>query len=225
MAVIASLAMFGSAWAATTITNGSFEGSMSGWSVAQPVDLVCGFGWQDADGDCSVDMGASPSQGEISQVLATAAGTTYTVTFALSGNPSCTPGNVDWVQWVSEPGLKHLRVTASPAVHTQMIYTFDVTGKSYANMGWTQQTFAFTADSASTTLTFQNVDNYSCGAAIDNVSISGGGPTAVVPASAENCKKGGWTALTDNLGNKFKNQGDCVSYVATAGKNKGAIAP
>lgn len=224
VAVIASLAMFGSAWAATSIANGSFEDSMNGWSVVQPVDNVCND-WQSADGNCSVDMGGSPAQGEISQVLATTAGTTYTVTFALAGNPSCTPGNVNWVGWVSEPGVKNLRVTASPAVSTQLIYSFDVTGKSYADMGWTSQAFVFTADSAATTLTFQNVDNNWCGPVIDNVSISGGGPTAVVPASAEDCKKGGWAALTDHLGNKFKNQGDCVSYVATAGKNKGAIAP
>jgi len=222
-AVVASLATFGSAWAATAITNGSFEGSMSGWTVAQPVDLVCG-GWQNADGNCSVDMGASPGQGEISQSLATVAGATYTVTFALSGNPSCTPGNENWVGWVSEPGIKYLSVTASPAVSTLMVYSFDVTGKSYADMGWTPQAFVFTADSAATTLTFRNIENNWCGPAIDNVSISGG-PAAVVPASAEECKKGGWAALTDDLGNKFKNQGDCISYVATGGKNKGAIAP
>ena len=223
VAVIAALAITGTAMSATSVTNGSFEGSLSGWTVAQSVDHVCG-GWQAADGTCSVDMGGSPAQGEISQNLATAAGATYTVTFALSGNPSCTPGNANWVGWVSEPGLKYLRVTASPAVSTQMIYSFDVTGKSYADMGWMPQTFVFTADSAATTLTFQNVDNNWCGPAIDNVSISGG-PTAVVPTSAEDCKKGGWQTLTDASGNKFKNQGDCVSYVATAGKNKGAIAP
>jgi len=28
-----------------------------------------------------------------------------------------------------------------------------------------------------------------------------------------------------NAGNSFKNQGDCVSYVATNGKNLGAITP
>lgn len=224
VAVVAGLTMFGSAWAATSITNGSFEGSMSGWNVVQSVDLVCGNAWQNADGACSVDMGGSPAQGEVSQVLATSAGASYTVTFALSGNPSCTPGNVNWVGWVSEPGVKNLRVTASPAVSTQMIYSFDVTGKSYADMGWTSQVFVFTADSAATTLTFQNTESNWCGPVIDNVSISGG-PTAVVPASAGDCKKGGWAALTDHLGNAFKNQGDCVSYVATAGKNTGAIAP
>lgn len=46
-----------------------------------------------------------------------------------------------------------------------------------------------------------------------------------VATSGDGCKKGGWQTLTDDLGNRFKNQGDCVSYVATKGKNKGAVAP
>ncbi|HXR49528.1 MAG TPA: hypothetical protein VN778_00670, partial [Verrucomicrobiae bacterium] len=35
----------------------------------------------------------------------------------------------------------------------------------------------------------------------------------------DQCKEGGWQNVTDNNGNHFKNQGDCVSYVATNGKN------
>lgn len=38
-----------------------------------------------------------------------------------------------------------------------------------------------------------------------------------VPATANQCKKGGWKAY-----GVFKNQGDCVSYVATKGKNQPA---
>jgi hypothetical protein len=41
-----------------------------------------------------------------------------------------------------------------------------------------------------------------------------------VPQSADDCKKGGWQTRTDDQGRPFKNQGDCVSYVATKGKNK-----
>jgi hypothetical protein len=40
--------------------------------------------------------------------------------------------------------------------------------------------------------------------------------------SKDQCKNGGWQHLVDNEGHTFKNQGDCVSYVATKGKNKGA---
>jgi hypothetical protein len=36
-----------------------------------------------------------------------------------------------------------------------------------------------------------------------------------VPTSKDQCKNGGWR----NFGSTFKNQGDCVSFVATGGKN------
>jgi hypothetical protein len=39
------------------------------------------------------------------------------------------------------------------------------------------------------------------------------------PSSKDDCKNNGWMALTDSSGKSFKNQGDCVSYVATGGKN------
>jgi hypothetical protein len=35
-----------------------------------------------------------------------------------------------------------------------------------------------------------------------------------LPTSKEQCKKGGWRSF-----GVFKNQGDCVSFVATGGKN------
>ena len=40
------------------------------------------------------------------------------------------------------------------------------------------------------------------------------GTRACLPANKEECKNGGWR----NFG-VFKNQGDCVSFVATGGKN------
>lgn len=43
-------------------------------------------------------------------------------------------------------------------------------------------------------------------------------PVAMTKAD---CKKGGWMNFADNEGNSFKNQGDCVSFVATGGRNLG----
>ena len=40
-----------------------------------------------------------------------------------------------------------------------------------------------------------------------------------VPDSKDDCKQDGWRTHTDHFGTPFKNQGDCVSYVATDGKN------
>ena len=40
-----------------------------------------------------------------------------------------------------------------------------------------------------------------------------------VPVTANDCKNNGWKSLVDTLGRAFKNQGDCVSFVVTKGKN------
>jgi hypothetical protein len=42
------------------------------------------------------------------------------------------------------------------------------------------------------------------------------------PTSKDQCKNGGWKNYTDANGTSFKNQGDCVSYVATGGRNSAA---
>ena len=51
-------------------------------------------------------------------------------------------------------------------------FTFDTTGKTYTNMGWTAKSIPFVAGSASTTLEFTGESpNTACGATIDNVSV------------------------------------------------------
>lgn len=56
---------------------------------------------------------------------------------------------------------------------------------------------------------------------IDGASLTSSTPPAM-PTSKEQCMKGGWQTLADSAGHSFKNQGDCVSYVATQGKNAAA---
>jgi hypothetical protein len=46
--------------------------------------------------------------------------------------------------------------------------------------------------------------------------------TAVVPTSFAECKKDGWMSWATYGFTVFKNQGDCVSFVATGGKNQPA---
>jgi hypothetical protein len=43
-----------------------------------------------------------------------------------------------------------------------------------------------------------------------------------VVTTADQCKNGGWQTLTDSKENPFRNQGDCVSFVRTGGKNSGS---
>lgn len=56
-------------------------------------------------------------------------------------------------------------------------------------------------------------------AQFDNVQINGS-TTTFEPPTASDCKNGGWQNFTSAPG-PFKNQGDCVSYFATGGKNLG----
>jgi hypothetical protein len=57
---------------------------------------------------------------------------------------------------------------------------------------------------------------------IDNISVNEDVVgSSTLPQTTDDCKKGGWTNLTDDEGTAFKNQGDCVSFAATNGKNKG----
>ena len=44
-------------------------------------------------------------------------------------------------------------------------------------------------------------------------------PTIGDTLSRADCRHGGWRTMEDSIGNGFKNQGDCVSYVATDGRN------
>lgn len=48
------------------------------------------------------------------------------------------------------------------------------------------------------------------------------GTALPIATTKDQCKNGGWMTLVDSVGNSFKNQGDCVSFVSTKGKNKAA---
>jgi len=214
------------ALASTGVNNGSFEEgafpdgvafqtlwsgtpdaeSITGWTVTSgSVDWINTY-WTAQDGTKSLDMNGTPSTevplaaGTISQTLATAANNTYVVQFFLSGNPPCGLGNKD------------LSVSATGAAPQNYIFTItDAT--TLSNMGWTAQAYSFVAKGTSTVLTFAADPNDTsvCGPALDSVSVT---ETAVRGAD---CKHDGWQTMSDDLGNPFKNQGDCVSFYATSG--------
>ena len=54
------------------------------------------------------------------------------------------------------------------------------------------------------------------------VEVASPPPPPPTPTTADQCKHGGWQGLTDSKGTLFKNQGDCVSFVATNGTNLAA---
>lgn len=221
---VASMAFAGGTLAAFTgLTNGGFEdngtyvdngsgfqqldspnASIEGWTVdAGSVDWV-GTYWPAPEGAMSIDMSGADA-GTISQTFDTTIGNTYMVAFLLSGNPA------------GPPALKTLEVSATGG--TVAMYSHDTTGTDVTNMVWAPQTYSFLATSASTTLTFASTTTGAFGPAVDDVTV-----TEDV-AMKDDCKNGGWESMLDTAGNSFKNQGDCVSFFATKGKNPGAVPP
>jgi choice-of-anchor C domain-containing protein len=225
LGVLASIAFAGSTLAAFSgLSNGGFEDlsgtyvdggsgfqqlnapntSIDGWTVdAGSVDWI-GTYWPAPEGAMSIDMSGADA-GTLSQTFDTTIGNTYTVSFLLSGNP------------VGGDPIKTLDVSATGGAVAN--YTHDTSGTDLTNMVWTAQTYTFLATSASTTLSFISTTAGAFGPAIDNVVV-----TESVPVK-DDCKNGGWETMIDTAGNSFKNQGDCVSFFATKGKNLGALAP
>ena len=161
--------------AASVITNGSFElasidpgsgfiavfpgqASITGWDIISEDVHYMGTFWEASDGIRSVDLdGISGSAGGISQTFTTVPGTQYNVTFDMAGNP----GN--------QPTIKPMNVSADGQSQE---FTFDITGRTIGNMGWTPMNWSFVADDASATLQFQSLTTFSgWGPAIDNVSV------------------------------------------------------
>jgi uncharacterized protein (TIGR03437 family) len=155
------------------LTNGGFElpgnngsyvtlsagsSGLTGWSITSgDVDYVGTF-WTPSEGRSSLDMDGF-SAGTIAQTFSTIAGTTYTVAFDLAGNAA------------GGPAIKTIR---SSAAGQSRDFTFDTTGRSNTNMGWTRQSWSFTANSSSTTLSFQSLTAGSAGPALDNVVVTSG---------------------------------------------------
>jgi len=219
---LAAIALAGPTLAFTGLTNGSFETgayggngagfqqldapntSIDGWTVdAGSVDWI-GTYWPAQEGAMSIDMSGAGA-GTISQTFATTIGNTYTVSFYLSGNPA------------GEPLVKTLDVSATGG--TVDSYTYDTTGNDLVTMNWTAEAYSFLATSTSTTLSFVSTTTTAFGPAIDNVVV-----TETVPTK-DDCKQDGWQTMIDTAGNSFKNQGDCVSFFATKGRNLGALPP
>jgi len=214
---VAAIAFAGSTHAAFTgLINGSFEDGpfadngmgfqqldapntdIDGWEVGgTSVDWVGPY-WPAQEGSMSIDLSGADA-GSVSQTFDTTIGNTYTVTFALSGNPD------------GPPAVKTLEVSATGG--TTGLYAHDVTGTDLTTMAFTTEEYSFLATSASTTLTFLSTTEGPFGPVLDNVVV-----TESVPVK-DDCKNGGWQSMIDNAGNSFKNQGDCVSYFATKGKS------
>jgi choice-of-anchor C domain-containing protein len=216
--------------------------NLTGWTIESgSVDWIGSY-WQAADGARSIDLSGN-GPGAISQTLATTIGNTYVVTFFLSGNPE------------GAPAAKTLTVGASGADAKSFTFDIGVAGNTRSDMKWAAQEYSFVATNSSAVLTFTSTTPGDTGPALDNIKVAESVPPSpsvapsasvapspsvapsasvapspsapnpsVAPALAD-CKYDGWRPMHDAQGNLFKNQGDCVSYYATDGKNPGSVTP
>jgi len=153
------------------VVGGAFDNigagnTFGGWHVdSGDIDLINSY-WTPEDGAQSDDMnGGGP--GAISQTVSGLnIGEHYQLAFWLAGNPT------------GGPSIK--TIDTSLGGNTILSSSFDVTGKTYANMGWTQYTYDFLASSTSTNLVFTSTTTdacspitsaSACGPALDDVSI------------------------------------------------------
>jgi choice-of-anchor C domain-containing protein len=132
--------------------------SVGPWSVTSgSVDLIGPGFWAAAEGDQSLDLDGA-SDGTISQTFATTPGTTYTVSYALAGNTA------------AGPTIK----TGMALINGQVVqnFSFDITGKTFVDMGYVNQEFTFLATGPSTTLTFASTTTPGgWGPVLDNIQI------------------------------------------------------
>lgn len=143
----------------TTVSGGDTT-SITGWTVTgDSVDYIGNY-WTAQDGSRSVDLDGN-GQGGIAQTFDTVAGTKYSVSFWLAGNPD------------GAPVSKTVQVGATGNASTD--YTFDTTGHDKANLGWAQYTYNFVAGGASTTLSFASQTPGAYGPVLDNVAITAAG--------------------------------------------------
>lgn len=168
---------------ASIILNGSFEdgnvavesgvvgyGSGStfpGWTVTlNGIERVDSSVWQPSNGSWSLDLNGTNYAGGVDQLFSTVSGKSYLVTFDLAGNPKHGP---TYTMDVHAAGQSQ-----------SYIFTTDGT------MGWVNKNFQFTANSSSTTLSFDSTsngqdgqDHAAGGPALDNVVVTELGDTAV----------------------------------------------
>jgi choice-of-anchor C domain-containing protein len=173
--VFGALALSTSCAFAAPFANGSFElgptpgsflslstgdTSIAGWTTTGGSIDYIGSYWTASAGSRSVDLN-NTSPGGIQQTFTTVASHQYQVSFDYAGNMDL------------GPALKTFGVTVDSFSDN---YSFDTTGHSKTNMGWTTATFTFVADDVSATLAFASTTSGACGPTLDNVQVQDLGP-------------------------------------------------
>jgi hypothetical protein len=189
-----------------TAAQSSYDGSSSygGVDFGAPSGLTVS-GLSTFSTDYQFTAGSCGSSGGSPRLVATVTNGTVTgnISFYIGPPPNYTgcPSNI----WSNTGNL------ASP---TNQVDATQLGGAFYEPYAMVQADYG----SYAVTDLFVVLDGYTATAVtaqFDNVVINN---TTYTFESADSCKNGGWQQFTSSPG-PFKNQGDCVSYFATAGKN------
>ena len=128
------------------------------WTVTQnSVDLMGAGVWDGVDGVQSVDLDGGAHPGGIAQTFDTVPLLKHRVTYHLAGNPT------------SGPAVKTGQVLANGNVIQN--FSFDVTGKTYTDMGYVKKHTYFFTTSPSATLEFRSTTGTGYGPVIDAVRV------------------------------------------------------
>jgi choice-of-anchor C domain-containing protein len=151
-----------------------FAGSpaIPGWTiVGNSVDVLKDTRWQPHEGHQSVDL-TGVTAGGLYQDLPTTPGTTYHLSFWLAGNPEFAGAG-------GGPFVKAMRLSwgGSPVGNL----SFDVTGKTNFNLGWTNYQYDLAATGPTTRLQFESLTAGFSGPMIDDLSL-----VALVPPGPGN---------------------------------------
>ena len=128
-----------------TLTNGSFESGYTGWTHSGNQFSVSGGGYQASNGTNLVAFngGNQTPNGVLSQSFTTTSGQSYTLAFDVG---------------VLAYNLNQQRLQVTVQGGSLLLsQTVTVTGDGTGVSRWTPQSFTFVANSATTTLTFQDV--------------------------------------------------------------------
>jgi choice-of-anchor C domain-containing protein len=143
--------------------------AISGWTVqAGSVDYIGNDTWPAADGSRSLDMSGHDAGTITQNISGFIPGHQYRLSFYMAAN---------------NDGVARIFRLQARIGSAMEAFSFDATGRTYANMGWSLRTLDFTATDTTLALTFTSLDDGNAGPALDNVSISPvSGPCVPAPS-------------------------------------------
>ncbi|MFD0978722.1 DUF642 domain-containing protein [Tropicimonas aquimaris] len=121
------------------------------------VDQVSSSWWAASEGDYSIDLNSTDAGGVSARMDGLSAGSSYTVSFDMSGNPGGVQGVKELITYINYDRIRS--------------FYYDTTGNSRRNMNWTTMSFKFTAAATVQYVSFVSAISGTQGAAIDNVRV------------------------------------------------------